>query len=132
MRTSFGKSHWLLLLSLSVAAVACGGGSKDEVPPDSGSSFTGNDEDTSDASDTGSDQGDGNDAGTEDDAEVDAGDTLQASKDEAKAKGWVEGCYKKPVGNAELLNSCGIGWRTFDKTLYPSSWKEGGPLPALP
>lgn len=125
MRTLVGKSHWLFVLSFCLLAAACGGDDKDETPPDSGSDFTGDDEDDAGKDDEGDDK---DDAGTEEDA----GETLTASKEEAKAKGWVEGCFKKPEGNAELLNSCGTGFRTFDKTLYPSSWKEGGPLPTLP
>jgi hypothetical protein len=117
----------LWLLALASAGIACGD-SKDEAPPDSGGSFT--------QRDSGVDDEEEEDAGSDEESDAgskDAGneDTLTASEKEAKAKGWVEGCFKKPTKNAELLNSCATGWRLFDESLYPADWKKGS-LPTLP
>jgi hypothetical protein len=124
--TTRNRTIGLWLLALAFAAVACGD-SKDDAPPDSGDTFG--------RRDSGSDDEE-EDAGTDDDVDAgrkDAGeeDTLQASETEAKAKGWVAGCYKKPTKNEELLNSCATGWRLFDESLYPADWKKGS-LPTLP
>jgi hypothetical protein len=121
-KTSIG----LLLLTLLGAGIACGDGN-DEAPPDSGDdSFggrrdAGRDEEDEDAGDEARDAG--SEAGEE--------DSLTASEAEAKARGWVSGCFKKPKSNEELLNSCATGFREFDESLYPASWKPGQ-LPALP
>jgi hypothetical protein len=116
----------LLLLAAASVASACGGDSKDEAPPDSGGSYgrrdSGASEEDEDAGSEESDAG-SRDAGTE--------DTPTASESEAKAKNWVVGCYKKPKTNEELLNSCASGWRAFDESLYPASWKKDQ-LPSLP
>jgi hypothetical protein len=128
------ESTGLAVLSLALMLTACGGDGGEAKPPkrDSGTfteeKDTGADEEEPEAGSDSEDAGDVNDAG-------DAGageDTLQASAAEAKTKNWVEGCYKKPSINKEFLNSCATGWRKFDKTLYPSSWKEGEALPTLP
>jgi hypothetical protein len=114
-----------LVLALAAFGPACGDDNDDEAPPDSGGSFVrrdGGDEDEDSGNDEEVDGGAG-DAGEE--------DTLTASESEAKAKGWVVGCYKKPKTSDELLNSCASGWREFDKTWYPADWKEGE-TPALP
>ena len=113
----------LLLLALAGSALACGDDSKDETPPDSGG-FTRRD--AGEEPDPGPDDEDaGSDASVEE-------DTLQASENEAKAKGWVEGCYKKPSTNEELLNSCAKGWREFDVSWYPNGYRPGDKLPTLP
>ena len=116
----------LLLFAAASATMACGGDSKDEAPPDSGS-WSGDrrdsgEPDEEDAGDEPSDAGT-RDTGTE--------DTLTASESEAKAKNWVVGCFKKPKTNDELLNSCATGFRKFDEGLYPASWKKDQ-LPPLP
>ena len=102
------QSLGLIALSAALALVGCGGDGGEEKPPKrDGGGFT--------------------------EPEEDAGeDTLQASAAEAKKNGWQEGCYKKPSKSEELLNSCASGFRAFDKTLYPSSWEDGKPLPPLP
>jgi hypothetical protein len=117
----------LWLLALAATGFACGGDSEDNAPPDSGNTFV--------RRDAGGDD-DGEDAGSEEDTDAgtaDAGDedTDVASEKEAKAKGWVVGCYKKPKTSDELLNSCATGWRLFDESLYPADWKPGQ-LPTLP
>jgi hypothetical protein len=116
----------LWLLALAATGFACGGDSEDDAPPDSGGTFVRRDGGGDDDEDSGSEE--------DSDAGVDAGDdedTDVASEKEAKAKGWVVGCYKKPKTNEELLNSCATGWRLFDESLYPADWKPGQ-LPALP
>jgi hypothetical protein len=116
---TYAKSSLGLALGLTLTLLACGGDDGESKPPkDGGGGFT---------DDDGGDEP--LDAGT--DADIDE-DPLQATKAEAQSKGWVEGCYKRPTTNAELLHSCATGWRKFDKTLYPASWKEGEALPALP
>jgi len=113
----------LLALSAALALVGCGGGAEEAPPPKPDSSFL-DPEDAGDEPDA-----EETDGGVEDDA---GEDTPEASKAEAQKNGWVEGCYKKPSKSEELLNSCATGWRAFDKTLYPASWKEGEALPPLP
>lgn len=119
MATYAKKSLGLLALSIALSLVACGGDDGEAKPPKPDSSFIPDE-----------------DSGTDEDAgKGDAGideDPLNATAAEAEAKGWVEGCYKQPKTNKELLNSCAINSRKFDKTLYPASWKEGEALPALP
>ena len=121
----------LLALSAALALVGCGGDDEEGPPvkPDSGSIL-----DPDDAGDDEPDAEEDADAGADDDGGSDGGeeDPLQASAAEAKKNGWVEGCYKKPTKNEELLNSCAANWRRFDAKLYPASWKEGEALPALP
>ena len=136
-RAKIGKSPWLFGVGLALTLWSCSDDKEDNAPPDAGPSFTEIDDDAGhDPLDSGVEEKDagtgGGDSSASSDAEVDAGDAPQASAAEAKAQGWVEGCYKKPTSSAELLNSCATGWRTFDKSLYPSSWKEGRALPTLP
>ena len=133
MATHLKERTGLAVLGLALTLMACGGDGGEAKPPRDSGSFTdekdtGTDGEDTDAGSDPEDAGDTPDAGDAAGAE----DTLQASAAEAKAKGWVEGCYKKPTSNKEFLNSCATGWRKFDKTLYPSSWKEGEALPALP
>ena len=118
------QSLGLIALGAALALVGCGGDGGEEKPPkrDGGGLL----EPEEDAGEPDAEETDGG-------VDGDAGeDTLQASAAEAKKNGWNEGCYKKPTKNAEFLNSCASGFRAFDKTLYPASWKEGEPLPALP
>jgi hypothetical protein len=120
----------LLLLAFAGAGFACGDNSKDEAPPEDTGTFTrrdaGDKEEEDDASEE--ETGDAGDAGAADAASE---DTLTASEKEAKASGWVAGCYKKPTTSEELLNSCATGWRLFDESLYPADWKKDQ-LPSLP
>jgi hypothetical protein len=122
--------HWkqslrLIGLSAALALVGCGGDDKEERPPKpNGGGFLEPEEDAGEEPDA-----DESDGGVEEDG---GEDTLQASAAEAKKNGWLEGCYKKPTKNEEFLNSCATGFREFDKTLYPASWKEGEALPPLP
>jgi hypothetical protein len=119
------QSLGLIALSAALALVGCGGDGGEEKPPKrDGGGLLEPEEDAGDEPDA-----EETDGGVEDDA---GEGTLQASAAEAKKNGWQEGCYKKPTKNEEFLNSCASGFRAFDKTLYPASWKEGEALPALP
>jgi len=118
------KLGFLLPFALALAA-ACGDGEKEKAPPaDSGPGFT--DEDADVAPDSGEEL----DGGVEVDAEV---DTDAAQTDAAISCTGKDGCYScKPETNEQLLNSCAEGCRKFDVKSYPSSWKPGQALPALP
>jgi hypothetical protein len=122
---------WLLSLALALGAAACDD-SKEEAPPDSGGGGFTNRDATADSA-----QPDGGtpeeDAGTEDAEAPDGGESCEASKAEADEKEWAEGCYKcAPETSAQLLNSCGTGFRSFDPENYPSGWQPGDDLPPLP
>jgi hypothetical protein len=131
---------WLLSLGLALAAAGCED-SKEEAPParDGGNDFT--DQDAASAEDaarpTDASRPDGGapqeDGGDEDGGDTAGGGSCEASKAEADEKDWAEGCYKcAPENNAQLLNSCATGWRTFDSEQYPNGWRPGDDLPALP
>src|SRR5688572_8505002 len=101
------QSLGLIALSAALALVGCGD-DKEEAPPgkpDSGSILE--PDDAGDEPDAAEDP----DAGSETDGGAE--DTLQASAEEAKKNGWVEGCYKKPTKNEEFLNSCAANSRKF-------------------
>lgn len=115
---------WLLCALLA----ACGDGKDEATPPrDSGGpGFT--DEDADVVVET--DGGEELDGGTDTDAAVDS-DAAQDS--DAGSCSGKDGCYScKPETNLQLLNSCADGCRKFDVKSYPSDWKPGQPLPALP
>lgn len=108
----------LAWLALTLSVTACEDSKGEEAPPTrpDGGGLT-DEEDADVEEDSGEPTGD---AGTE---PGDGG---------ANCRG-KDGCYScTPTTNLELLNSCAEGCRKFDDKSYPTSWKPGQTLPALP
>lgn len=115
---------WLLPFALALTIAACDESKSEDTPPgDSGSGFT--DDDAAVRHDSGTDDLDG---GVDTDATDSAVDTDGAVSCTGK-----DGCYScKPGNNEQLLNACAEGCRKFDPKSYPTGWKPGQTLPALP